>query len=219
MQTVSKKWKTIYDKILLVSLVLRDFFLSVINKLISTFLLHSFHGQYTWSMTIGLLTFFMIISSKCISDAEPPNNAGQDLILTPFWVLEMVQFLTKIPDTDSSFWDFPKLPMLMPWPGAHVTPSIVICLLPWPREIQSSPVPMSESIILMSFDRPIWIPSVFRLSSCAVIVKCWKVRFLHPKRWAWKYLLSVDVISWTIPLVMKLNFKLWSIKQTKTTQN
>jgi hypothetical protein len=32
-------------------------------------------------------------------------------------------------------------------------------------------------------------------------------------------LLSVDVISWTIPLVMKLNFKLWSIKQTKTTQN
>ena len=140
-------------------------------------------------MRIGLPTLFMVIPSKCISDAEPGVEAGQVLILTPFVVPVMVQSLTKIPDTGSSAFHFPRLPTLMPWPGPQVTPWMITFLLPSPRETQSSPVLMFELRILTPFDRPMWIPSVFKLVSGAETVKRWKVMFWHPRTLTWNCLL------------------------------
>ena len=134
-------------------------------------------------MMIGLATLFMIISSKCISVAEPEVGLeGHVLILTPFVVSVRVQPITLIPDTGSSFVYFPRLPMLMPWPGPQVTLLIVTSWLPSPMEIQSSPVAMFVSVMLIPDERPMWIPSVFGLSPGAVMVTCWNVKFLHPKR-------------------------------------
>ena len=80
-----------------------------------------------------------------------------------------VQFLTLMPTTGSSWGYFPRLPTLMPWPGPQVTLWILICSLSAPIETQSSPVSMVESVILIPEERPMWIPSVLRLSSSALI--------------------------------------------------
>ena len=135
----------------------------------STFKLHWLWGQYSWSMIMGLPTSFMTISSKCISEAVPWWEAGHVFTLTPFWVLVRVQFLTLMPTTGSSLGYFPRLPTLMPWPGPQVTLWILICSLPSPIETQSSPVSMVESVILIPEERPMWIPSVLRLSCGALI--------------------------------------------------
>lgn len=121
----------------------------------------------------------MIRSSKCMSRATPLGEAGHVLTLTPFIVLVKVQFLTVTPSTGSSFWYFPKLPTLTPWPGPHVTFWTNTCWLPSPRDTQSSPVLMLESVMLIPEDRPIWIPSVFRLFSGALMVTCTKATFLQ----------------------------------------
>uniref|UniRef100_A0A6N2MID2 Uncharacterized protein n=1 Tax=Salix viminalis TaxID=40686 RepID=A0A6N2MID2_SALVM len=59
----------------------------------------------------------------------------------------MVQFLTNIPETGFSLGYLPKLPTLMPCPGPHVTPVTCSSSVPSPTEIQSSPVPIFESIM------------------------------------------------------------------------
>ncbi|KAG6402819.1 hypothetical protein SASPL_135032 [Salvia splendens] len=48
----------------------------------------------------------------------------------------------------------PKLPMLMPWPGPHCTFLTRTSLSSSPKEMQSSPVLMMESMTLM------WLPRV-----------------------------------------------------------
>lgn len=59
----------------------------------STFDWHWLCGQYCWSIKMGVQTLFMIISSKCKSEAIPLGEAGQVLTLTPFSVFVRVQFL------------------------------------------------------------------------------------------------------------------------------
>jgi len=93
----------------------------------------------------------------------------------------MVQFLMVTPTTGSSFWFFPRLPTLIPWPGPQVTLLIVIWLLPLPKETQSSPVAIFESRTLTLVDRAMWIPSVLRLCSDAEMVKREKVKLLQLK--------------------------------------
>ena len=108
----------------------------------------------------------------------------------------------------------PRLPILMPWPGPHLTLSIVTSWLPSPREIQSSPVPMVVSVTMIPDERPMWIPSVLWLVPGAVTVTCSIVKFLHPKTLMWKLLASLDVMPWTTPFVMKSSLKLCSILKT-----
>jgi hypothetical protein len=141
---------------------------------------------------------------------------GHVLILTPFNVSVRVQPITLIPDTGSSFGYFPRLPMLMPWPGPQVTFVIVTSLLPSPREIQSSPVAMFVSVMLIPDERPMWIPSVFALSPGAVMVTCWNMRFLHPKTLMWKFLLFSDLMSRTIEFVMKSSLIFCSFCKVKS---
>ena len=142
-----------------------------IGGYISTCCLHWLYGQYSWSMSIGLPTLFMMISSKCILEAMPAGEAGHVFTLMPFWVLVRVLPVTLMPTTGASFAYFPRLPTLMPWPGPQVTWSMVICSLPSPMEMQSSPVFMFVLVMLIPDERPMWIPSVFRLSSGALTVK------------------------------------------------
>ena len=149
------------------------------------------------------------MSKKCILVAVPlAAEPGHVLILTPLVVLIIVQFFTRTPSTGSSLVYLPRLPTLMPCPGPHVTLATSICLLPSPREMQSSPVAILDIVIAILFDRPMCIPSVLGLFSGAIILILWNVRLLQPRTLIWKFLLSSDVILFTIELVMKLNLRL-----------
>lgn len=97
------------------------------------------------------------------------READHVFTLTPFWVLMKVQFLTLMPTIGSSLGYFPRLPTQMPWPSPQVILWILICPLPSPIETQSSPVSMAESVISIPEERPMWIPSVLRLSFGALI--------------------------------------------------
>jgi hypothetical protein len=105
-------------------------------------------------MRIGLSTLFMIMLSKCMSEAEPGEESGHVLTLTPVIVFVRVQPITLTPETGCSFWYLPRLPMLIPWPGPQFTPWISISRLPSPSEIQSSPVEIFELITLILVERP-----------------------------------------------------------------
>lgn len=132
--------------------------------------MHWFHGQYSWFIITGFLTLTIMMSSKCILETEEvPGVPGQVLILTPLSVLFNVHCLTKKPSTGSSPGYFPKLPTLIPCPGPHVTLKTVICLLPSPKEMQSSPVAMLEWVMFTWVDFPMWIPSVLGLVAGALI--------------------------------------------------
>lgn len=58
--------------------------------------------------------------------------------------------------------------------------SIVMLVEPGPMEMQSSPVPMLLLKTLMTFEFPMWMPSVLGLSPGATIVKFCMVMLLHP---------------------------------------
>ena len=178
--------------------------------------LHWLYGQYPWSTMTGLPTLFMVIPLKVIPSALPAEGeAGHVLILTPFIVLVKVQSRTLMRATGCSLKYLPRLPMLIPWPGPHLTLWIVTSLLPSPREIQSSPVPIVVSETVISFERPMWIPSVLRLVVGAVMVICWIFNLLHPKTLMWKLLGSLNVMPWITPFVMKSSLKVCSFMKTK----
>ena len=122
-------------------------------------------------MSIGFPTLFMMTSSKCRSEATPLGEAVHVFTLIPFMVFVRVAPFTLIPMTGASLGYFPRLPMLMPWPGPQVTSLMDICSLPSPMEMKSLPVFMFALVMLIPDDRPMWIPSVFRLSSGAMTVK------------------------------------------------
>ena len=154
---------------------------------------------------------------SCI--AKRGGVVGHVLILTPFVVLVRVQPITLIPNTGCSFMYFPRLPMLMPWPSPQLTFLIVTSWLPSPSEIQSSPVPIFESVMLIPDERPMWIPSVFMLFPGALTIICWNMRFLHPKMLMWKFLLFIDLMSQTIEFVMKSNLKFCTFRKVKCYYN
>ena len=146
-------------------------------------------------MRIGLATLFIIIFSKCISEAIPGGEAGHVLILTPFIVLLKVLKvppITLIPKAGCSFWYLPRLPKLIPWPGPQVTWLTVTSSVPSPMEMQSLPIPILALVMVMLDERPMWIPSVLGLFPGVVMVTCWICKLLHPKTLMWKNLLSFD---------------------------
>ena len=98
---------------------------------------------------IGLPAFFMTISLKCISEATPGGEEGHVLILTPFFVLLSVAPVTLIPETGCSLLYFPRLPMLIPWPGPQVTWLAETSWFPSPMEMQSSPVPILALVMVI----------------------------------------------------------------------
>lgn len=98
-----------------------------------------------------------------------------------------------------------KAPTLMPCPGPHQTFVMLICLLPSPREMQSSPVWMVVSIMLIPIDRPMWIPSVLGLFSGAITLTREKVTFSPPNTFMWNCLLSREIMSWIKEFVTKSN--------------
>ncbi|PIN11476.1 hypothetical protein CDL12_15921 [Handroanthus impetiginosus] len=79
---------------------------------------------------------------------------GHVFILMPLSVSLKVQFLTCIPCTSFSATFLPRLPMLIPWPGPHITFCMDKSFISSPMEIQSSPVPMTESVMLIIVSRP-----------------------------------------------------------------
>ena len=91
----------------------------------------------------------MTISSKCISEATPELEEGHVLILTPLSVLLSVAPVTLIPKTGCSFLFFPRLPMLIPWPGPQVTWLAETSWFPSLMEMQSSPVPILALVMLI----------------------------------------------------------------------
>ena len=139
-----------------------------------------------------MATLFMIIFSKCMSEAIPGGEAGHVFLLTPFSILLRVPPITPIPETGYSFWYFPRLPTLIPWLGPQVTWLIVTSWVPSPMEMQSSPVPILALVMVMLDERLMWIPSVLGLFPGAVMVTCWIYKLLHPKMFMWKNLLSFD---------------------------
>ena len=76
---------------------------------------------------------------------------------------------------------------------------------PSPREMQSSPVAMFESTILMLLELPTWIPSVFGLSPGAIICTELNLMLSDAKTIMWKNLLFADEMRRIDALVMKLN--------------
>lgn len=174
---------------------------------------HFPEGQYSWSTNIGVPTFCMMISSKCMSVALPGVPAGQDLILSPLSVPVMVQFLIQIPCTGASFGYLPRLPILMPCPGPHVTVSIWTFLLPSPNEMQSSPVFMFVFVMLSPFNLPMWIPSVLRLVPGALMVTWSSLLLSQPNIFMWKNLLLVDVKSFTTAFLQLVNLIFWELKE------
>lgn len=57
-------------------------------------------------------------------------GVDHDLILTPFLVFLNMESLTMILVTFNSFGSWPRLLMLIPWPGPHLTLVMLIFLLP-----------------------------------------------------------------------------------------
>ena len=98
---------------------------------------------------IGLPTFFMTISSKCILEATPKEEEGHVLILTPLSVLLSVAPVILILKIGCSFWYFPRLPMLIPWPGPQVTWLAVKSWVPSLMEMQSSLVPTLALVMVI----------------------------------------------------------------------
>nr|POF20407.1 hypothetical protein CFP56_62338 [Quercus suber] len=95
----------------------------------------------------------MTTSSKCISEATLEEEEGNVLILTPLSVLLSVAPVTLIPEIGYSFWYFPRLPMLIPWPGPQVTSLAVKSWVPSQMEMQSSPVPILALLIEGTSDK------------------------------------------------------------------
>lgn len=129
-----------------------------------------------------------------ISEAKLGVRAAKVLILNPFWVRVKVQFVTLTHRTSFSAGYFPKLPMLIPWPGPQVTPVMFIFVVPGPKETQSSPVAMCVLVIVMAFEFPMWTPSVLGLLPGAVM---WTLSMLTVSQFTtpmWNFLLLIELM-------------------------
>lgn len=146
-------------------------------------------------MMIGFLTLFTIMPWNVIVDTAPGGEGPNVLILNPFWVLVRVQLVTVMERTSFSAAYFPKLPMLIPWPGPQVTPVMFIFVAPSPIEMQSSPVAMSALDIMTLSETPMWIPSVLGLLPGAVMWTLLMVTFWQPFKFKWNFLLLTECMS------------------------
>lgn len=138
-----------------------------------------------------------------------PNNEGAHVLtLKPFWVPVMLQFSIFISRT-CSFGAFPRLPILMPCPGPHETYDIVTFLVPSIMDMQSSPVAITDCEILMSWEAPRRMPSVFGLSAGAINLTLLILMLLHAKKLKWAFLLFNDLRWWILEFLTKSNLIVW----------
>lgn len=144
---------------------------------------------------IGFITLFSVMPWKVIVDARPGGEGPNDLILSPFRVLVKVQLVTVIDLTSFSPGYFPKLPMLIPWPGPQLTRVMFIFVTPSPIEMQSSPVAILTSEILTLSEPPRWIPSVLGLLPGAVMLTLVMVTPWQLSTFKWNFLLSTECMS------------------------
>lgn len=181
------------------------------SLLLRTVVLQLRAGQYCWSMMMGLSTLSTRTYSTLRCETVPGWEGAHVLTLTPFVVPTKVQFLMSTNDTSSPA-PLPRLPMLIPWPGPQWTPLIFMLFDPELKDMQSSPVAITESKISMWCDVPMWIPSVLGLSPGADMVMFWIVMSWLAKRLMWTFLLLIDVMSWIFEFVTKSNLKVWHKK-------
>lgn len=137
------------------------------------------------------------------------NEVDHDLILTPLVVPVNVESLTVIPVTSSSFGYRPRLPMLIPWPGPQWTLVMLMSLLPGPKEMQSSPVPITEFLMLIPVDLEMCMPSVLGLLSGAITVTWSNVISWHPCTLKCMRLLLIEVMSLIVAVFTEVSFKVY----------
>lgn len=95
----------------------------------------------------------------------------------------------------------------MPCPGPHLIPAIVMSWLPWPTEMQSSPVPILELEMVTAVLRSRWMPSVLGLSAGATILMPLALKFALLSSAMWKNLLFTDVMSFILLWFVARNAK------------
>lgn len=95
---------------------------------------------------------------------------------------------------------------LIPWPGPQVMPEIVTRLLPWPIEMQSSPVATFELDMVTPVLPSRWMPSVLGLVPGALMVMPLPLKLWQPSSAMWKNLLLSDVIPLTTVSFVFTNF-------------
>lgn len=143
---------------------------------------------------------------------------GHVLILSPLSVSWRVQLMILMPLTFSSWLYLPRLPILIPCPGPHVTLSTRRFFIPSPTETQSSPVEINELMILIPSLLPTWIPSVLGLSAGAMILTSSNVMFFAPITLMWKFFASKEVMPLIFALVTKSKRMLCSTMTPKHQQ-
>ncbi|WVY99633.1 hypothetical protein V8G54_025703 [Vigna mungo] len=135
-------------------------------------------------MIMGLLARTNLIFSNeiLLANPAPPCHV---LILTPVNVSVKVQFSTCTSSTMSVSPRVPNDPMLIPWPGPHVIPVILILEDPALIAMQSSPVAIKELSTLMSLEPEISMPSVLGLFPGATRRRKERVPFWQLVRVMW----------------------------------
>ncbi|BAS76805.1 Os02g0130250, partial [Oryza sativa Japonica Group] len=84
---------------------------------------------------------------------------------TPFWARATRAPSRDTPSTAANAPPWPRLPMLMPWPGPQSMSRMRTAKLPLEMEMQSSPVAMRQDWMVTAVESATWMPSVFGLSS------------------------------------------------------
>lgn len=104
---------------------------------------------------------------------------------------------------------------LIPWPGPHWILEMEILELPSPIEIQSSPVPILQSVTFTFWHPLIWRPSVFGLSPGAVMVRFWTVKPELSCNFTWKPLLFTKLMFSIVELFAFMNIIDYTNKKKK----
>ncbi|BAS73235.1 Os01g0623750, partial [Oryza sativa Japonica Group] len=146
-------------------------------------------------MMMGLLTSRMSACSKTTPRTYAPERAARPhvLIRSPFSVPTNAAPLTVTFSTPPSSLSFPRLPMLMPWPGPQLTCSTRRLEVPGPTEMQSSPVWMLAPVMVTADDDCTWMPSVLGLLPGATIRASCTATPSHPSITTWYSSLFTDL--------------------------
>ena len=96
---------------------------------------------------------------------------------------------------------------LIPWPGPHWMPCMETWVDPGPMEMQSSPVPILELVILTKWDDWMWIPSVLGLLASAETLTPSMFTLLQLLITIWNFWLFIDVKPLILMLFDPLNNK------------
>lgn len=167
---------------------------------------------------MGLNALIILMFSKTMFETEVEWEWAQVLILNPFWVPMKSQFLTTNPSTLLSWARPPRLPMLIPWPGPHLTLLTCTFFVPESNATQSSPEDIAESETVTLVDMPMWTPSVLGLFPGARILMSLIVMLWQEKMFMWVFLLLIKCIWCTREWFTKSNLNDWKKKKKKKLQ-